>query len=138
MSAIAATPQKAWPPEGLARVPYWVYQDATLYAEEQKKIFRGATWNFLCLDAELPGPETWRTSNIGEMPVVVTRDANGELAAFENRCAHRGALLCLKPRGEAKEIAYGALYLASDESSFVTGTEFMVDGGITAAYVTPE
>ncbi|MCL5965184.1 MAG: glucose 1-dehydrogenase [Deinococcus sp.] len=40
--------------------------------------------------------------------------------------------------GQAKEIAYGALYLASDESSFVTGTEFMVDGGITAAYVTPE
>ena len=40
--------------------------------------------------------------------------------------------------GEAKEIAFAALYLASDESSFVTGTEFMVDGGITAAYVTPE
>jgi len=39
--------------------------------------------------------------------------------------------------GQAKEIAYGALYLASDESSFVTGTEFMVDGGITAAYTTP-
>jgi len=39
--------------------------------------------------------------------------------------------------GEAKEIAYAALYLASDESSFVTGTEFLVDGGITAAYVTP-
>ena len=35
-------------------------------------------------------------------------------------------------KGEAIEQAYAALYLASDESSFVTGTEFNVDGGITA------
>ena len=40
--------------------------------------------------------------------------------------------------GEAKEIAQAALYLACDESSFVTGSTFLVDGGITHAYVTPE
>ncbi len=40
--------------------------------------------------------------------------------------------------GEAAEMAQAALFLASDEASFVTGTDFLVDGGITAAYVTPE
>ena len=40
--------------------------------------------------------------------------------------------------GEAEEIARSVVFLASEDSTFITGTSFVVDGGITAAYVTPE
>ena len=40
--------------------------------------------------------------------------------------------------GEAEEMARAALYLASEDSSYMTGSTFTVDGGITSAYVTPE
>jgi NAD(P)-dependent dehydrogenase (short-subunit alcohol dehydrogenase family) len=54
--------------------------------------------------------------------------------ALERRMVH----IPMGRLGQAKEIAYGALFLASDESSFVNGATFLVDGGITAAYVTAE
>ncbi len=103
MSTVAES--RIWPPEGLTRVPYWVYQDEGVYAREQERIYRGAAWNFLGLEAELPNPGDYKTTFVGEMPVVVTRDETGALNCFENRCAHRGALLCLKDHGSAKEIA---------------------------------
>jgi NAD(P)-dependent dehydrogenase (short-subunit alcohol dehydrogenase family) len=55
-------------------------------------------------------------------------------AALERRRVHWPTGRLAKPR----EVVNGALFLASDESSFVTGSTFLVDGAVTAAYVTPE
>jgi anthranilate 1,2-dioxygenase large subunit/terephthalate 1,2-dioxygenase oxygenase component alpha subunit len=95
---------RTWPAEGVTRVPYWVYSDPEVYAREQERVFRGDTWSYLCLEAELPGPNTWLRASLGEMPVVVTRDDKGTVHAFENRCAHRGALICLKERGKDRRL----------------------------------
>jgi anthranilate 1,2-dioxygenase large subunit/terephthalate 1,2-dioxygenase oxygenase component alpha subunit len=94
--------ERSWPAEGVTRVPYWVYQDEEVYREEQQKIWRGPTWSYLCLEAELPAPKSFVTTFVGDMPVVVTRDAAGALHAWENRCAHRGALVCMQARGAAE------------------------------------
>ncbi|BBQ03519.1 aromatic oxygenase (plasmid) [Burkholderia sp. SFA1] len=94
-----------WPDEGLTRVPYTVFQSKAVYADEQDKIFRGANWNFLCLEIEVPNPGDFRSTFVGDTPVVVTRDEDGELYAFENRCAHRGAMVCLEDQGNAKDFS---------------------------------
>jgi anthranilate 1,2-dioxygenase large subunit/terephthalate 1,2-dioxygenase oxygenase component alpha subunit len=115
---------RAWPAEGATRVPYWVYQDEDVYRLEQERIFRGATWSYLCLEAELPEPGCFVTTFVGEMPVVVTRDPKGALHAFENRCAHRGALICMQARGKAER--FNCIYhnWTYDHSGTLTSVAF--------------
>ena len=81
---------------------------------------RGVRVNALC-----PGPV--------KTPLLLSIYGD-DPAAFARRQVHwpTGRL------GTPREIVNAALFLASDESSFVNGTAFVVDGGITAAYVTPE
>ena len=98
----SSSSNRAWP-DTLTKVPYWVFQEEDICREEQQRIFEGPVWNYLCLEAEIPKPGDFRTTFVGAMPVVVARDQQGALRAFENRCAHRGSLICLEDSGSAKE-----------------------------------
>jgi NAD(P)-dependent dehydrogenase (short-subunit alcohol dehydrogenase family) len=81
---------------------------------------RGVRVNALC-----PGPV--------ETPLLLSIFGD-DPAAFERRRIHWPTGRLAKPR----EIVQAALFLASDESSYVTGATFLVDGGLTAGYVTPD
>ena len=91
-----------WPP-GISNVPYWLYQDPDTAKAEQKNIFEGPVWHFLCLDVDIEHPGDFRTTFIGAMPVIVVRGEGGAIHGFENRCAHRGALIAFADHGNVKD-----------------------------------
>ena len=94
-----------WPlSDGVARVPYAVFSDKEIYDAEQAIIFKGAVWNYLCLEIELPEMGDILTTWIGEVPVIVTRDFDGKIHGMVNRCAHKGALVCLKEKDNRKSL----------------------------------
>jgi anthranilate 1,2-dioxygenase large subunit len=81
--------------------PYEWFTSPDIYAEEQRRIFRGASWNFLGMAAEIPNPGDYKSTFVGDTPVVMTRTKTGEVVAWVNRCAHRGATVCRFSRGNA-------------------------------------
>ena len=88
-----------WPKGMVSGAPYWAYQDEATYRLEQKRIFEGPVWNYVCLEADVAKAGDYRTTFVGEMPIIVVRGEDGEIYAFENRCAHRGALIALDDGG---------------------------------------
>ena len=96
-------PRVDWPRKDYSRIPFRLYHDEAIYALEMERIFRGPVWSYLALEAELPNPGDYRTCWVGDTPVVVSRNGDGVLHAFVNRCAHRGAQIARRTHGNAKE-----------------------------------
>ena len=90
-----------WPADD-SQVPDWIYTDPRIYALEQERIFLGKHWNFVGLECEVPNRGDYIRSFVGSIPVVVTRDMDGEVHVFENRCAHRGVEYCREYRGNTE------------------------------------
>ena len=104
-AADSATPHRpvVWPRTDYSRVPYWLYHDPAIYATEQDRIFKGPTWSYVGLEAEIPEPGDYFTSYLGETPIIVSRGRDAAVHVFVNRCAHRGATVRREPRGNAVE-----------------------------------
>ena len=109
----------------LTRVPYSAFQTDEIYRREQVHIFQGPLWHFLCLEVEIADGGSFRTTKVGDTPVIVARDYDGEIYVFENRCAHRGALICLDTHGKGKK-DFSCVYHAwtYDTKGNLTGIAF--------------
>ena len=100
MDATHDAPALVWPDDDTL-IPDWIYTDQRIYDLELEKIFLGRHWNYVGLDCEVPEPGNYIRSYVGPLPVVVARDADGQVHVFENRCAHRGVEFCREYRGTA-------------------------------------
>ena len=67
-------PEVRWPRNDYSRVPFRLHHDEELYALEMERIFRGPAWSYLCLEAEIPKPCDFRTTWVGDTPVIMMTD----------------------------------------------------------------
>jgi choline monooxygenase len=73
-------------------LPFAWYSDEELLRRERSRIF-ARSWQYAGRAADVAGPGSFLTTDAGGVPILVTRDAVGELRAFVNVCRHRGAVL---------------------------------------------
>jgi len=88
------------------RIPTSVYTDPALFEREKATIFK-QTPQLVCFSSDLPGPGTYTTFDDMGVPVLLTRDAGGQVHAFLNACSHRAARL---KEGSGKTAALSCPY----------------------------
>jgi anthranilate 1,2-dioxygenase large subunit len=87
------------------RVPYAVYSDPAIYALEMERIFYGPVWHPVALEAEVPKVGDYKTTYVGETPLIVVRATETEVNVLVDACAHRGVQLTTAFRGSATDFS---------------------------------
>ena len=113
------------PDAGVFRVRHDAFRDPALFELEMSRIFE-ATWLFVGLESELPKPHDFITTQLGRVPIIVTRDGAGQLRGFRNSCRHRGNLVCPFQRGHQRTHVcryHGWAYDSGGRNLTITGQE---------------
>ncbi|MFS0736607.1 aromatic ring-hydroxylating dioxygenase subunit alpha [Sphingomonas sp. 1P06PA] len=79
----------SWP-RAFNSIPKTVYTDASLYARELERIFRGSEWHAIAHESEVPAPGDFRTLTHAHTPLLIARGKDGVVRVFYNSCPHRG------------------------------------------------
>ena len=90
--------QVDWPAK-LNEVPKEIFHREDVYRLEMERIFRGPEWHMVAHRAEIPNRGDFKTTYIGEAPVLVVHGDDGRVRVFSNSCPHRGTQLATCARG---------------------------------------
>ncbi|MGQ9370358.1 aromatic ring-hydroxylating dioxygenase subunit alpha [Azospirillum sp. ST 5-10] len=115
---------RTWGPQDAGRVPYWVYTDEAVYRRELERIWYGPHWLYCGLEAEVPEVGDFKTTTLGERPVIVVRSSVEEISVVENRCAHRGVKFCQARSGRTKDLLCPYHQWAYDLRGALVGVPF--------------
>lgn len=122
---------------GIYRCRRDVFTNPEIFELEMKYLFEG-NWVYLAHESQIPEINDYFTTYIGRQPIVITRSKDNELNAIINACAHRGATLCRRKRGNRGSFTCpfhgwtfnnkGKLLKVKDEKTTEYPVQFNTDG----------
>lgn len=77
-----------------------IYVSADVFEQEMREIFEGS-WVYVAHESEIPQPGDYRKTELGRVPIIVTRDEAGAIHVLFNRCTHRAAMVCQEDQGNS-------------------------------------